>query len=239
MLRWIVLLCLVLLATPVCAGALRIAVDDFPPYSLWHNGIPQGSDVELAKRFCTALGLKPSFQRCTRSECLAMLRKGKADVMFGIKRRPSRDEYLRFSGQPLRIHNDTLFWVRKGSGTRLDRHTDLYGKTVGVIKGYALSPRFDNDPRIERFPQADPVKLFKLLMAGTVNIVALDRERGRAALAKTDFAKWIEPAPYSLTSPDPELLAISRKSPLVHEPDLVDKALRQAVPKNISSADDI
>lgn len=241
MLRWLstILALLILAALPAHAGSLRVAVEDMPPYSVWTDGTPTGPDIALAQKVASALGLKPRFIRCDRPECLTLLENGQADCMFGLKRRPALDETVWLPDRPLRMHADTAFWIKKGSGIRIERQQDLYGRTVGVIKDMALAPAFDNDPRIERYAQTDMGKLFKLLIAGQVSVVALEVRRGEAALARTGFAKWVKRAPYSLSDPDPEFMAVSRKSRLATEPDYVRSALDKTLDDAQSTPDDI
>lgn len=229
MVRWLLVLMVLLMAFPVRAETLRVAVDTLPPYSSWSGDAPKGQDVTLARDVAKALGLTPRFIRCKRPECLSLLEAGGADCFFGLKRRPSLEERIWFPERPLRLHGDTVFWIKRGSGIRLDRHEDLYGKTIGVLKGLTLAPRFDNDTHIERFPQSSLSKLFKLLVAGKVSVVASEAERGAAALAETGFAKWVERAPYVLDDPDPEFMAVSRRSRLATEPEYIREALDSAL----------
>lgn len=229
MVRWLLVLMALLMAFPARAETLRVAVDTLPPHSSWSGDTPQGEDVTLAKDVAKALGLTPRFIRCTRQQCLSLLERGEADCFFGLKRRPALEKTIWFPDRPLRLHGDTVFWIKRGSGIRLDRHEDLYGKTIGVLKGLTLSPRFDNDTHIERFPQSSLSKLFKLLVAGKVAVVASEARRGAAALAGTGFAKWVERAPYTLDDPDPEFMAVSRRSRLATEPEYVRDALESAL----------
>jgi ABC-type amino acid transport substrate-binding protein len=219
----------ILLALPAHAGSVRVAVEDLPPYSKWNGNRPEGPFVVLGWKLTSFLGVSPDFIGCDRDECLKLLETGRADILFGIRPRPELESFLWFPEQPVAPARETAFWTRRGSGTRLERHSDLYGKTVGVMRGLGLAPKFADDPRIERFPQGDMIRLFKLLVAGNIDVVALDAVRGSAALERTGFGKWVERAPYFIQDTVPEHLAVSERSRLSTERDYVEQALEKAL----------
>lgn len=227
--RLLPVLVAILLALPAHAGSVRVAVEDLPPYSKWNGNRPEGPFVVLSWKLTSFLGVSPDFIGCDRDECLELLETGQADILFGVRPRLELQSFLWFSDHPVAPPRETAFWTRRGSGIRLERHADLYGKKVGVVRGLALAPEFAADPRVERFPQDDLARLFKLLVAGNIDAVALDAVRGSAALERTGFGKWVKRAPYFLQDTVAEHLAISKKSRLSTEREYVEQALEKAL----------
>lgn len=117
---------------------VRLAATVFPPYVL-EAGHPLGDglDVDMARAALQPAGLDVELVRVPWRRALAQLQAGEADFTIGIRDTPERRRYLSFTrgyGDPVR-HG---FYTRREQGLQLRHLSDLSGRRIGVVGGYAF-----------------------------------------------------------------------------------------------------
>lgn len=122
-------------------------------------------------------------------------RDGKHDGLFTMWYRAERDEFFLFS-DPLPA-NELVLFVKKGDGTTFDGYASLKGKIIGVVRGYAPPPGFEQAGLRVSEARDDEENLRKLLK-GRVDMVLTDRIVAQHILNTTfteeaDSLNWLEP----------------------------------------------
>lgn len=134
---------LVLAVSPARADHLLFVTDsDFPPYSFMQAGQIKGIDVEIIEEAARRSGLEVGVELYPWKRVLRMVETGEADGAFSLFRTPERSESFIFSRNP--VHESVMgVFVSAGSQLGYDSLDDLYGRTVFVPAGFAVSQRFD------------------------------------------------------------------------------------------------
>jgi polar amino acid transport system substrate-binding protein len=197
-------------ATLAAERTLNIAAYDYPPYfskDLENGGFMTEIIVEAFKR--SGHNVEIPFLPWKRA--LEGTKSGKHDGLFTIWYRPEREEWFVYS-DPLPA-NELGFYKRKDQDISFKTIEDLKPYTIGVGRGYALPPGFDEASLKISEVKDDEVSLRKL-HKGRVDLVLTDKILGKYIIdtripeAIPDL-EWLEPAAHI----DIQYLVISKKAP--------------------------
>ena len=185
---------LVLGAQTIAAQDLSLAATEWPPFygaELPDNGFMTEIVVEAFER----AGYEPDVAFLPWSRAFEGTRDGKYDALFTMWYRAEREEHFIFS-DPL-PSNELVMLVRAGDDTVFEGYAALQGKTVGVVRGYAPPPGFEEANLRVSEARDDEENLNKLLR-GRVDMVLTDRIVAQHIIntAMPDDAEqfgWMEP----------------------------------------------
>ena len=122
---------------------------DWAPFDYRQQGEPAGYSIELIKLIAQKTGFKIRFASgLSWDRIMERFKNGKIDILPAVVRSQSRNQFISFT-TPYTQMPFTLV-VREGARD-INSLEDLNGKTMALIKGYALE-RFliDKHPRIKR-----------------------------------------------------------------------------------------
>ena len=138
-----------------------------------------------------------------------------------------RNEYIRYISPPYKIKSTQSFYVRKGSGIKINSYSDLSGLSVAVGQGVKYFPKFDLDDSIVKVFYATVVDSFHALADGEVQAVVSTELVGKYFIDKLGFKPQIEECTFKY---EPKLMpvyiGISRKSPLMQKADEIGAVIR-------------
>lgn len=168
------------------SGELVACIDDHPPYQILAEK-PYGLHISaldvLAKELSKELAFiqAPNFARC-----VALLEKGKVDVIAGLTPSKERDKFAFYV--PFKIADELRVISR--SGINIESYDDFHGKIIGVSRGTDYFSRFDEDDRLKKIAmQSERIgfslllkKRIDLMMASPATIQALSKEISEANL---------------------------------------------------------
>lgn len=185
---------LVMGAQAVAAEDLNLAATEWPPFygsELPDNGFMTEIVTEAFER--AGYGSDVSFLPWKRA--FEGTKDGKYDALFTMWYRAEREEHFIFS-DPL-PSNELVMLVRSGDDTAFEGYAALKGKTVGVVRGYAAPPGFEEANLRVSEARDDEENLNKLLR-GRVDMVLTDRIVAQHIIntAMPDEAEafgWMEP----------------------------------------------
>ena len=147
--RYIFIFCILLqlIVSPLTAAADKPLVfvgdDHFPPYSWEENGEIHGIDADIIRELGRRLGIQITIQLAPWKRLIHMTRTGQCDGSFSLFHTRDREAFALYAfSHPIHISRFPLFY-RQGSGIRFQTVKDLYGKTIGVNRGFAISEAFD------------------------------------------------------------------------------------------------
>jgi polar amino acid transport system substrate-binding protein len=203
---------LMIVCSPAIAAerTLNIVAYDYPPYfskDLENGGFMAEIIVEAFKR--SGHDVEILFLPWKRA--LEGIKNGKHDGLFTIWYRPEREEWFIYS-DPLPA-NQLGFYKRKDQNFSFETIEDLKPYTIGVGRGYALPPGFEEASLKISEVKDDEVSLRKL-HKGRVDLVLTDKILGKYIIdtripeAISDL-EWLEPAVHI----DIQYLVISKKAP--------------------------
>ncbi len=162
---------MVLSTQALLAQDLNLAATEYPPFygaDLPDNGFMTEIVTEAFDR--AGYGAKVSFLPWKRA--FEGTQEGKYDALFTMWYRPEREEHFIFS-DPL-PSNELVFLVRAGDDSTFESFAALEGKTVGVVRGYAAPPGFE-DANLKVSEGRDDVENLAKLLRGRVDLVLTDR----------------------------------------------------------------
>jgi len=187
---------------------LNIAATEFPPY--------YGKDLEN-NGFLTEI-IREAFERVGYDIEIAFLpwkramegtKQGKYDGLYSVWRRPEREEWSVFSDAlPA---NELGFYKQKSKNITFESFEDLKPYTIGVVRGYALPPGFEEAGLKTVLANNDEINLRKLHL-GRLDLVLIDRIMGKYIIdSKLPEAaselEWLDPPVHI----DIQHLVISKK----------------------------
>ncbi len=199
---------LAFLPTNARAEKVVIAFAVWPPYTMTENGQPSGIDIEIARELCRRVGIESEFQEFPWIRALNYLENGKADALLTPKQTEEREKFMYYPSEPIRIEKRVIL-VPKGSGIKITKLDDLKDKNIGVVRGYAYSPEFDNYQGVKKTVCDDDQQLVTILAKKRVSIIAAVEEVSAIYLCKK---AGIEVEVAYVLGGTPTYIAFSKKS---------------------------
>ena len=203
-------------AIPVTHGAVQQAnLMEFND-----DGTISGFKHHFVEALAQRLNWSTQHRHCPFQRCLYTMADGTTDLMVFVTATQDRHHYLDF----IQVWPNTRsipFYVRQGEQSRLQRYEDLHQLRVGVVNGYVYFPRFDKDPAIEKITVIKETQLARMLLANRIDTyIAYD-----AVSPDDNPDQSIVRAPYAQPFKNSAFLAISKKSPLSQQLDLIEQTV--------------
>lgn len=122
-------------------------------------------------------------------------RDGKYDALFTMWYREEREEFFLFS-DPL-PSNELVLLVRAGDDAKFEGYDKLKGKTIGVVRGYAAPPGFE-EAKLKVSEARDDEENLRKLLRGRIDMALTDRIVAQHIIntkMESDAEKigWMEP----------------------------------------------
>ena len=158
--------------TQAQSKALVACIDDHPPYQ--YLGVkPYGTHISALEVLADVLDKQLTFvQSPNFARCVAMLKKGDVDVIAGLNQTAQRDQFAVYA--PFKPA-DELKVISK-EGIIISTYNDFKGKIIGVSRGTAYFPKFDNDDTLDKISvQSDRIG-FSLLLKNRIDLIMFSPE---------------------------------------------------------------
>ena len=192
---------------------LRIATYIEEPFSYIKNNRLVGENIEIAKVLAESLNLEPIFIHCPFARCLAMVKNGHADMIFGLRRFPEREINLTFISPPYVIQYYPLrFFTLKSANKSITKFSDLQNLTVGTLRGATYFDQFDKNTQIKKIEVTTREQLVNMLLKNRFDTF-LDREESiEPLLSQEEYNKKFSLAKFQYDKADATYIAISKLS---------------------------
>lgn len=174
------MLCVAVLATfimasrPYAASATDmntpiIAVDDYPPYHYWKDGIPQGLHIEILEEVFTRIGLAPRFVKRPWKQGLNELKHGELTALCAGMKTPAREKFAFYPSRHLSLETN---WVISLADSKLElsHAQDLAGLSIGTVAHYSYGPTFDSLPNLSKTECRNEQEMIELLVNKRVDV---------------------------------------------------------------------
>lgn len=207
-----------------CSGAvaaertLNIAATEFPPYygkDLENNGF----FTEIVREAFKRRGYGAEIKFLPWKRALEGAKRGKYDALYSVWHRPEREEWFVFSDAlPA---NELVFYKHKTKDVSFGGYDDMKPYTIGVVRGYALPPGFEEAGLKTALGNNDEQNLLKLFKRH-VDLVLVDKIQAQYIINSkipeaADKLDWVDPPAHV----DIQYLVISKQAP-DHETLLAD-----------------
>ncbi len=117
--------------------------DDFPPYSYQENGKLVGIDVEIIEEMAKRLNIDITIKLVPWKRLIKMTQSGQCDGSFSLFHTENREKFAFYAfSQPIHVSRFPLFF-KKGKKIQFNTIEDLYGKIIGINRGFSISEAFD------------------------------------------------------------------------------------------------
>ena len=178
LLAWMVLA----LCGPAGAETIRVAAeDDWPPYSsaVGPERRPEGFAVDLVREVFASQGIKVEFVVVPFARCLAYTVKGRVVACFNVGMTQANRHDFVWHPTPMLEEELSIFARTEGAAPGHEIGlADLRRRTVGYTVGYTYSTELMTDPLITRYGASSDHQLLKMLVAGRVDYILLNRMPG-------------------------------------------------------------
>ena len=188
---------------------LDIAATEFPPFygaEMENQGFMTEIILEAFKRG----GYEADVTFLPWKRALEGTKKGKHDGLFTVWHRPEREEWFLFS-DPLPA-NELVFFKQKNNDIKFGSYADLKPFKIGVVRGYATPPGFD-EAGLKTAEAKDDAENLRKLNKGRVDLVLADRIVAQHIInteipGAADSLDWLEPPAHV----DIQYLVISKEA---------------------------
>jgi polar amino acid transport system substrate-binding protein len=163
------------------ADTLRMAGDDWAPYadtSLLNGGLA----TDLISTALGRAGYATQYEQVPWARAVHGLSEGRYDILINAWYSDDRTRIGQFSANYLT--NRLRFIKRKNTEIDYQTLAQLHPHSIAVVRGYAYSPAFDNDPDLKKVPVANFSTAVRMLAAGRVDLTVEDEYAARIALSR-------------------------------------------------------
>jgi len=107
------------------------------------NGNIVGINVEVVRELCIRLQLKLDIKLVPWKRVLSLVELGKVDAGMPLFKTPERLKYALYPNTPLHKAAMQVYTPPQSDFIYKQLPEDLFGKTVGIRRGYSISPKVD------------------------------------------------------------------------------------------------
>jgi len=192
---------------------LKIATFIEPPFVDLVGNKLVGENIEIAKLLAMSVGLQPIFIRCPFARCLTMVKRGQADMIFGLRKFPEREKELIFLDPPSMIqHYPLRFFVLSSNKIIIDSFDDLKKLSIGTLRGGSYFELFDNSKSITKVALTSREQLVHMLLKGRIDTF-IEREESILPLLPIEvYQEKLSLANYQYDKAVNSYIAISKLS---------------------------
>jgi polar amino acid transport system substrate-binding protein len=237
------LLCFILFTTTASAGSgpdqtsLTIAFNDTisKPWKWQENGHYVGPFLDLMDEIARRSGITLTLEPLPWKRVLVEMKAGAIDGFMGGYKTPDRESFADFLEMPITWSMISIF-VLKGNEFPFNSIEDLYGKTIGIIRGYTTSSEFDTAwklGRIKVYEVGNYVNLVKMLDSERLETIAGATSTLKAHFIDMKMQKRFVALPHPVDGPKPVYICLSKAARIPDRENLIAR-MNQAV-KDIES----
>ncbi|MDO7896391.1 substrate-binding periplasmic protein [Pseudomonas citrulli] len=179
--RALALVGLLLLSHNVCAQKLRLVADGWPPFTdaTLVNG---GLATDIVSTALARAGYATEFEQVPWARAMLGVSEGRYDVLINAWYSEERTRIGQFSAEYL--VNRVRFIKRKDTPIEYDDLQQLHVYPIAVVRGYAYSRAFDDDPQMQKVPVHSFAMAVRMLAADRVKLTLEDEFVARYYLSR-------------------------------------------------------
>lgn len=212
---------------PLGARAETIYVDEAnPPFMYREGDRAAGIYPDLIREIFERANLPVSIEAVPWKRALENVEQGKGAIGGVYKTRERKHKFL-FSDPIYAEH--LMIYQRADSFTPVNAIGDLFGKTVGIIRGWSYGDAFDAARGAGKFqisPSASDDQNLKMLALGRVDMVIAIRAAGDKIVKRLKLEQTVRRNDTPILE-NPTYIALNRHDPWVQHLPLINKAIAE------------
>lgn len=191
---------------------ITFVYENYPPYEFPTDSGPDGITASRIKEVCKRLGYRPRFVFAPWARALKLVKTGKVDGIFSIRKNKDREAFLSYTSSLVAKAEDRIFSL-KGRLPPIQNLEDLKKFSIGVVKGYSYGNQFDHHKSLKKEFSSENTSLIFRLNKGWLDTVVMNREvfKHYSKIANLSAERFTM-QPYVITSQE-LFVAFSRKAP--------------------------
>ena len=212
---------------------LKVAIFLEPPFANLVQGKLVGEFIDVAKLLAKSANLNVTFVQCPFARCLALVKSGSADMVFGLLKLPEREQDLLFIEPPYFEQTSPLkFYTLNKHNYVINEFSDLKGLTVGTLRGSAYFEQFDTDIDIKKIELTSREQMVNMLLKDRIDTF-LEREESVLPLVSTQDYQQFSIAKYAYNKTVKSYIAISKNSPIKQYAATFSATLAKAIDEGV------
>lgn len=179
--RALALIGLLLLGQGAYGEKLRLVADAWPPFTdatLVNGGVA----TDIVSTALARAGYSSEFEQVPWARALLGIGEGRYDVLVNAWYNEERTRLGQFSSEYML--NRLRFIKRKDVPLEYKDLKQLHAYPIAVVRGYAYSPKFDNDPEMQKVLVHNFAMAVRMLAADRVKLTLEDEYVARYYLAR-------------------------------------------------------
>ncbi|WP_319406100.1 transporter substrate-binding domain-containing protein [uncultured Desulfosarcina sp.] len=195
------------------------------PWKWKDNGKYIGPFIDVIQEVADRSGIKVMLVPLPWKRALKMIEEGTIDGSFGGYKTPEREAFAVFLDTPLSWAVLSIF-VRKGEEFSFQKIEDLYGKRIGIVRGYTTSEEFDHAMKEGMIPVSESGNygsLVKMLDGKRIEAIAGVTSTLQAHFADMNLTERFVRLPHPITAPKPIYICVSKKSKIFNREKTIAK----------------
>jgi polar amino acid transport system substrate-binding protein len=200
-------------------------ISEFKPFIWSDEAGTRGIDYDIVKEMCRRLDLHCHVEFHPWKRVLARIEDGSSAGGFSGFKTPEREVYADFLALPLHYSTYSIF-VKTGEEFEFNAIEELYGKTIGVMRGFKINPEFHkavDQGHITVLEVNTTEQNIRLLTAGRIDAIAANYHKMRMEIAELGISGELNDLPTPITPPRPSYLMISKKWIIPYRQDLLNQ----------------
>ena len=205
---------------------VAIGSDGAPPWEIINPESITGIDIEIINRIGVKLGMPISYRRYPFARCIKNMEEGTVDLMAYLSFKEERTSFMRYI-QPAYMNGVKAFFVLKDNGKKIAKYEDLFGLTVGVIRGTKHHKQFDTDQRINHIEVTSTEQMLSMLLLKRLDAVIDNDTGGLYHINRLGLNDKIAMAEYTIVLKNNGYFAFSKNSKHLDKADAFELALKE------------
>jgi polar amino acid transport system substrate-binding protein len=207
---------------------IRIATHIEPPMVDFIDGKYVGKNIKVISLLAKALNKKLHFLKCPVARCLAMIRNGQADMIVGIRKTPTREEYIGYLERPFDIQHFPLrFYLPFDSKLQIKHAEDLNNLSIGVLRGFTYFDSFDHNHELNKVAVTNHSQLINMLLSKRIDTFIEREESIIPLIDRKTYKTKIKLAQYRYDKSVDSYIGVSKMSHFYKDIDLVSQKLAE------------
>ncbi|WP_155324778.1 substrate-binding periplasmic protein [Desulfosarcina ovata] len=193
------------------------------PWKWKKNGEYVGPFIDVMNQVADRSGFRVALKPLPWKRALMAMEAGLVDGSFGGYKTPEREAFAVFLDMPIGWSILSIY-VRAGEEFPFGKVEDLYGKEIGIVRGYTTSPEFDaavHQKKIHIEETSNYVGLIRMLNAHRIEGIVGATSTIQAHLIDMGWADKFGRLPNPITEPKPIYICISKNSKIPHREKII------------------
>ena len=200
-------------------------IDNYKPFYWQEAGTPKGSAVDVLLQACKQASITCNIKFMPWKRMLKNVEDGTLSGGFAAFKTPEREAYSMYTSHPLHYSTFKVF-VKKGSEFAFESTADLYGKRIGVNRGFSVGSEIESaaaSGKLNLIETNTTEQNLKKLSAGRIDGYISNADQLGVIIKQMNMGNEIVSLPRPTKKPQPAFLIFSKKSTIAKKEVLIQK----------------